>query len=312
MSTVYSSAAAVDVSKKRLDVSCSTPTKFGSVTNDDAGITKLISELKRTEPDIVVVEATGGYQNNLVDELYNGGIKVHVANPSRIRHFALCAGILAKTDKVDAKVMVKYALTMHPEPTPQPSRSNEEVNELRTRYQQLVGILTAEKNRSKLAPPSARTSIQDLIDHLEQQIKDIERRIAESISASTELSKISNVVRSAPGVGPGTTAALIAGLPELGTLSQSKIVSLVGVAPYARDSGPYKGKRMIRGGRAGVRSSLYMAALSAKRYNPVIKQYYDRLILSGKCKKVALTACIRKLLIILNAMVRDNKCWCPT
>jgi len=311
MSTRYVTAAAIDVAKKGLEIAASMPIKFKAVKNGEQGIDRLIAELSRVRPDITIIEATGGYQNAVVAALHKSGLKVHVSNPSRIRHFALAAGIVAKTDKVDANVMVKFGLAMQPEPTPESDPETQELNELRARHQQLTEMLVAEKNRRHQAPTSTKAGIEEHIAWLNKRIRDIEKEIANKIQSCEKFNSISRIAQTVPGVGPGTTAALLGALPEIGSISHKQIASLVGVAPYACDSGPSKGKRTIRGGRASVRCALYMAVVSALRWNDHIKEYYKHLLARGKCKKIALVACIRKLLIILNAMIRDNKNWCP-
>ena len=311
MSTRYTSAASIDVAKGDFEIAGSMPIKFKSAKNTDQGVSRVVAEFKRVRPDIIIIEATGGYQDKVVAAIHKAGLKVHVANPGRIRHFAMAAGILAKTDKVDAKAMVKFGLAIEPDPTPEPDPDSQELNELRTRHRQLTDILTAEKNRRHQAPASTKPGIEEHIAWLNNKIRDIETEIATKIKTCKKLNQASTIAQSIPGVGPGTAAVLLGALPELGTISHKEIASLVGVAPYACDSGPHKGKRTIRGGRASVRCALYMAVIAALRWNDHIKAYYKHLLAKGKKKKVAIVACIRKLLITLNAMIRDNKEWCP-
>lgn len=311
VSAPYQSALSIDVSKKLLEVASSKPLQIKRVPNTADGIERLIAEIQQVQPDIIVIEATGGYQNAVVAALHQAGFPVHVAQPSRVRYYAKAMGVLAKTDKVDAAIMVRFALSMQPEPTPQPEEEAEQVHHLQTRHQQLNEMLVAEKNRCQQAPPSTKAGIEQHIAWLNQQISDLEQQLAAKIKNSQKLNAMATIAQSIPGVGPGTTATLLGALPELGQISHKKIAALVGVAPYAYESGPFTGKRMIHGGRAAVRTALYMATIASLRWNDQIKCYYQDLLARGKKKKVAIIACVRKLLTVLNAMIRDNKTWCP-
>ena len=311
MSTLVNRCVGIDISSKKLDASANVILKKKGFKNNASGITRLLEELDRIKPDLIVVEATGGYEKALVDSLHKHGLVVAMVDPRRVRDFARACGLLAKTDAIDACVLVNYGLKMCPEPTPKPDPNVEEIDELRTRHSQLTDILVAEKNRLKTAPERMKEGIRNHIRWLDKELNDLEGQIKKAIDKVPALKNVSQIMQSIPGVGPGTTAAVIGGLPELGNLDHRKIAALVGVAPHPHDSGTLKGKRYIRGGRASVRSALYMAAMSAIQHNSLIKGYYQRLLAAGKEKKVALIACVHKLLIILNAMVREQKKWCP-
>jgi transposase len=311
MSTVYSKVIGVDVAKDMLDVKANFQLRRGRFTNNDKGISPLVAQLLLAGVELVVVEATGGYQSRLVDALYAAGIKVHVGNPYRIREFARGMGILAKTDKCDANVLLEYGLKRCPEPTPQPDPESQVIKELNVRHGQLTDMLVGEKNRLKLAPPSVNDNIRQTIELLNRQLKEIEDEIEKAIKNTRRLSALAKLLQSVPGIGPVATAILIGALPELGRLSHRQITALVGVAPFPRDSGQMHGKRFIRGGRTRVRCVLYMSVLTLIRLVPKFKEYYHRLLAKGKPKKVAIVACIRKLIVTLNTMVKNNKNWCP-
>jgi transposase len=292
-----------------LDVAISQQKGSKSFTNDTEGISKLVSYLSTWSPDLIVMEATGGLEKLLLAELVEADLPVVVVNPSRVRNYARAKGKLAKTDIIDARIMAEFAVDIHPQIRSFPDKQTEEIKTIMARRHQVIGMMTAEKNRLSSAGKSVKPLIQSHLEYLKQQLKEIDKNLDELISHSSIWRGKDELLRSTPGVGPVLSLTLMSSLPELGRLNRKQIASLVGVAPLNRDSGVYRGKRTTWGGRARVRAPLYMATLAATRWNPVIKVYYERLIRAGKEQKVALTACMRKLLIILNAMVRDNRAW---
>jgi transposase len=301
----------VDVSKTRLDVAVGETGETWNSKNDDVGIAKTVEHCKQCNPRLVVVEATGGLEGHLVSALYLAGVPVALVNPARVRQFAKAAGLLAKTDKLDARLLVRFAKAIQPAPTRLPTADEQLLSAMITRRRQLVDMRTAEINRLPTAHVSMQPNIEALITWLNQQIDDLELKIEDFIKKLPDFKSKDELLQSVPGVGSVTAAILIADLPELGTLDRKKIAALAGVAPFNDDSGFHKGKRRIRGGRPNLRTVLYMAAISASRFNPVISAFYNHLLKMGKLKKVALVACMRKLLTILNAMVRKNKTWDP-
>jgi len=297
----------VDVSKARLDVHILPQgTSFG-VANTEHGIETLIETLKPLTPQRVILEATGGLERLLVRALSDARIPCALVNPRQVRAFAKACG-KAKTDALDAQVLARFGLTFQPQAQHPLDENSLALANLVTRRRQFVEMQTAEKNRLSRAPEILKPSIQNHLAYLGEQIQQLDTQI-ESLTHSPLWQQKQKVVRSFPGIGPVTSATCLAQLPELGTLSEKQIARLVGVAPINRDSGQHRGKRAIAGGRAHVRCNLYMATLVATRHNPVIRAFYQRLLKRGKLKKVALTACMRKLLVILNAMVRDLKPW---
>lgn len=260
----------------------------------------------------MVVEATGGYERQLVAELAAAGHHVSVVNPRQVRDYARSRGILAKTDRIDARVIALFGQHVHPRPLAEVHEKQGELSQFVTRRRQLVELRTAEMNRRE-APVSkeVRKSIQFVIDTLNKELKRVDQAILALVESDDDWKGKSDVLQSTPGVGQTTAATLLSDLPELGRLSRAKIAALVGVAPLNRDSGTMRGKRSIWGGRATVRSALYMATLSAQRYNPIIKTFAERLAARGKPKKQIIVACMRKLLVILNTMLKTNTPWNP-
>lgn len=301
----------IDVGKEKLDVGVNDEKKVRVWNNDPEGQIGLSDWVAEQDPQLVVVEASGGYEAALVSELVSRGIAVAVVNPTRVRAFARAEGTLAKTDKIDAQVIARFGATMKPAARARRDESQVALNELVTRRRQLVLIATAEKNRLSTASPTMQAHIRSHLAWLQAEIESLEEQISQAISANPEWAETANRVDSVPGIGFITAATLVADLPELGQLNRQKIAALVGVAPFNHDSGKQRGKRRIFGGRTSVRSVLYMATLSAIRHNPVIKAFYQRLLDKGKLKKVAITACMRKLLVILNTMVKSGQDWCP-
>jgi len=297
----------VDVSKATLDVASWRSNEYRRFQNDPTGIQELIDWLKILQPELIVLEATGGLELPFVAELAYEKMPVAVVNPRRIREFARSIGQLAKTDKLDAKVIAHFGAATHPEARKLPTNDEEKLTALITRRRQIIEMLTAEKNRLHSARFSMKERIELHLSWLESELRDLDNEITKFIHQSPIWKEKDKLLRSVPGVGPVTSATILAMLPELGTLNRKKIAALVGVAPVNKDSGRRQKKRRVYGGRANVRSVLYMAALSASKHNPRIKMFYDHLIRMGKEKKVALTACMRKLLVILNAIIRVNQ-----
>ena len=302
----------IDVGKEKLDVGLTGEKRVRDWANDEAGRAELSEWVVAQEVELVVVEASGGYEAAIVSELVARGQAVALVNPTRVRSFARAEGILAKTDKIDAGVIARFGATMKPEPQARRDLNQVELNQWVTRRRQLVLMVTAEKNRLQTARPEMQAHIAKHIAWLQTEIAALEQQINQAIAANLRWSETARRVESVPGIGSITSSTLVADLPELGQLNRQKIAALVGLAPFNHDSGKRRGQRRIFGGRASVRSVLYMATLSAIRHNPVIKSFYDRLIAKGKIKKVALTACMRKLLVILNAMVKNGQDWSPS
>jgi transposase len=300
----------VDVSKDRLDVAVGSGSLVRGFGNDPGGHRELVELMRAAAPSRVVIEATGGYERAVVAALAAAGVCVVVLNPRRAREFARAAGILAKTDALDAGVLARYGETLRPAPRPLPDKEQRALQDLVTRRRQMVDMLTQEKNRLQQASSArVRGSIEAIIKALGRQIDDCDGEITRAVENSPAWKDAAERMDSVPGVGFKTASVLLASLPELGTLSRQAIAALAGLAPMNRDSGRQRGKRCISGGRSDVRTALYMAALTAVRHNPVIKSFYTRLVGAGKAKKLALTAAAHKLLTILNAILRDKRSW---
>lgn len=304
--------AGVDVSKTVLDVVLRPSGETWQVTNDSAGLAQLTRTLSaQRELELVVLEATGGYEMAAVAALARASLPVVVVNPRQVRDFARSTGQLAKTDRLDAAVLALFAERVRPEVRPLTDEATQLLEALLVRRRQLIEMITAEKNRLAMSPPLLRREISEHVRYLEKRLRGVDAELEEQVRKSPVWRAKEDLLRSVPGVGPVLSRTLIAELPELGRLSRKEIAALVGVAPLARDSGKMRGKRMVWGGRAPIRRSLYMAALVASRKNPVIQQFYLRLLASGKPPKVALVACMRKLLVILNAMAKSGAVWSP-
>jgi transposase len=299
----------VDVSKDSLDVAIGPQKDIITFTNDQKGVDALIKKLSRIGPELTVFESTGGYELLATSSLAEAGLPVVIVNPRQVRNFAKATGILAKTDAIDARVIAHFAEAVKPNVRPLKDRETSELTALVTRRRQIIEMIVAEGNRFKLASKRNKKDIKDHIRWLEKRLDKIESDIGKMIQRSPIWRCKDDIMQSVPGIGPITSASLICDLPELGVLSPKKIAMLAGLAPLNCDSGKFKGRRRIWGGRASVRSGLYMATLAATRCNPAIKGFYQRLTAAGKCHKVAITACMRKLLIILNAMLRDQTLW---
>lgn len=299
----------IDISKAWLDIAVHEREEAFRAGNEDGGIADLVRRMKALKPTLIVVEPTGGFEKLVVAELTHAGLPVVVVNAKRVRDFARATGRLAKTDKLDAKVLAHFAAAIRPALRNLPSAEEERLTMLLTRRRQVVDMLTVEKNRLVTVRAKMRSDIEAHIQWLANSLKELDKEIEDFVEATPIWKEKDDLLQSVPGVGPVTSATMLGMMPELGKLNRQEIAALVGVAPVNKDSGRKQGRRRIYGGRADVRSVLYMAALSAKKFNPVIKKFYDRLIKQGKEKKVALTACMRKLLVILNAMMRSNQSW---
>lgn len=301
----------IDVSKAHLDIALRPAGVRWQVDNDEPGIAPLVQKLVELQPTLIVLEATGGYETPAVAALASAGLAVAVINPRQARDFAKSLGRLAKTDQIDALILARFAEAVQPEPRRLPDEQALQLQAWLVRRRQLLEMLVAEKNRLSMTHKQLRPSVQEHIGWLEKSLKDIDQQIQSHLHSSPVWREQEDLLRSVPGVGRVLAVTLIAELPELGTLNRKQIAALVGVAPFNCDSGQLRGKRAIWGGRASVRTCLYMATLSAIRYNPILCTFYERLKEAGKPAKVALTACMRKLLTILNAMMHSRKTWQP-
>lgn len=302
----------VDVSKKRLDVAIRPTGEILSFEHDEAGIKALTQRLVAEAPSLVVLEATGGLESPLATALALARVTVAVVNPRQVRDFARATGKLAKTDSIDAAVIAHFGEAVRPEPRELPDEDATLLSAIVARRRQLIEMVVMEQNRLATTPSKLKEEVQDHIEYLKKRIKDSDKDLHKALKSTPVWREKDDLLRSVPGVGPVLSFSIIANLPELGQLGRKEISALVGVAPYNNESGQFKGRRSIRGGRAEVRVPLYMAAISAARFNPVFKAFYQRLLDAGKPKKVALVACMRKLLVTLNAMVRQNQAWRPS
>jgi len=309
MATAPSVFMGIDVAKAELVVATRPTNESWVVSNDDRGIEALLKRVRRVAPTLVVLEATGGYERAVVAALAAATVPLVVANPRQIRDFARATGQLAKTDRIDAEALALFAERVRPEPRPLADDATHALDALLTRRRQVLDMLTAERHRLEHALPAIRRDLNQHIRWLERRLRDVDHDLDQMIQSSPVWRAKEDLLRTAPGIGPVVSRTLIGDLPELGTLNRKQIAALVGVAPLARDSGTLKGKRLVYGGRAPVRAALYMAALVASRRNPAIQVFYQRLLATGKPPKLALTACMRKLLTILNAMVKTDTTW---
>ncbi len=307
MTTSSETYVGIDVSKDRLDVAVLGNEGVWQVDNTPNGIAKLVQQMENLQPELIVVEATGGYQRGVVEALFLAGLPVAVVNPARVRQFARACGLLAKTDKLDAQVLAVFGQRVQPKLYEGKSEAEKQLSALLVRRKQVEEMLKAEQNRLRTVSSSLRGSVERIITILKEEKKRLDEQIRELMIEQKAWQAQTQILTSAPGVGPVTTATLLAELPELGKMDRKKIAALVGVAPMNYDSGKKRGYRKTKGGRTDVRSVLYMSTLVATRYNPVIRTQYQHLLKRGKEKKVALTACMRKFLTILNAMMRDQQ-----
>lgn len=299
----------IDVSKATLDVAIRPTGDRWHLLNNEAGITELVSRLGQMHPSLIVLEATGGLETLLCAALGEEGLPLAAVNPRQVRDFARATGKLAKTDVLDAQVLAQFGEAVRPEPHPLPDAQTQELSSLLTRRRQVVGMLVAEKNRLHSATKAVAPHIRSHIAWLEDQLETLDRDLEETIRKSPLWREKESLLRSVPGVGQVLSMTLLAQLPELGSLDRKEIAALVSVAPFNRDSGTHRGRRRVWGGRRNVRAALYMGTLVATRHNLVIRAFYQRLCAAGKPKKVALTACMRKLLVILNAMLKHRRSW---
>lgn len=296
----------IDVAKEKLDLAVLGERRVSQVSNDEKGITEIIEEMKRLDVEIIVVEATGGYQRELVMRVYEAGLPVAVVNPSRVRQYARARGLIAKTDKIDAFLLAEFGQQMKPRQFEAKSESGRYVSALLVRRRQVEEMLKAERNRQRTVHPDMRSSLERMIKTLKAEMQQLDTELEHFMAKEETWHEQEQILCSAKGVGPVTAATLLAELPELGKLDRKKIAALVGLAPMNADSGKKRGYRKTKGGRMEVRNVLYMSTLVATRYNPLIKVQYQELLKRGKVKKVALIACMRKFLTILNAMMRDK------
>ena len=301
----------IDVAKAGLDVAVCPTDERWKISSDEAGVRQLVSRLKTLGPAIVLLEASGGLELPLVAALAVEELPVVVVNPRQVRDFARATGRLAKTDTLDAAVLAHFGEAIRPPVRPLRDAETQLLHSLVARRHQLIAMLVAEKNRLSTATTIAvRPGIESHIEWLERELNDLDTDLRQTILSSPVWREKDDLLRTVPGVGEQVSLTLLAFLPELGTLNRKQIAALVGVAPYNRDSGTMRGKRTVWGGRAKVRASLYMGALTASRWNPAIREFYQRLLAAGKPTKVALTACMRKLLVILNSMLKHRSPWC--
>lgn len=307
----------IDVAKQELVVALRPSNEQFAVTNDEHGVVKLLTRLLKLRPELIVLEATGGLELLAVSLLAHASLPVVVVNPRQVRHYAKATGELSKTDRIDARIIALFAERVRPEVRAIPDEDARELDSLLGRRRQLLEMLQAEKNRlgqllifpGKEHKQQVRKSIKKHIAFLEKELRMAETDLGDAVRKSPVWREKDDLLQSVPGVGQVLSFTLLADLPELGRLSRREIAKLVGVAPLSRDSGTLRGHRFIQGGRAGVRTALYMGALVATRYNPIIRSFYQRLLAAGKPKKLALVACMRKLLTILNTMVRNGERW---
>jgi transposase len=308
-------AVGIDVSKSWLDVAVGATGPVARVPNTISGQAAVVAQLLALgadhRPELVVIEATGGLERGIADSLDAGGFAVAVVNPRQARAFAQALGRLAKTDRIDAQVLAQYGEAVGPEPRPRPDAAAQEAQSLVARRRQLVEMLTMEKNRLQQLPARTQPSVRRHLEFLEEELAEIERQLADEIASNPTWQEVHRRLTTVKGIGPVTATLLILELPELGTLDRKEIAALVGVAPFNRDSGKLRGTRSCWGGRATVRAGLYFPTLAAIRSNPPIRAFYARLLAAGKRKQVAIVACIRRLLTIINVMLRDGTDWEP-
>jgi transposase len=302
----------IDVSQERLDIATTIQDKIWSVRYDDDGLKKVRTHLRRLQPERIILEATGKLERSLVAALAADGLPVVVVNPRQVRDFARAMGILAKNDRLDARVLARFGQSTKPELRPLADDARQALAETVTRRRQLVEMIGMERHRTARTTPEVRRQIERHIRWLEEQLEKVDDDLQQRLQQSPHWQESNDLLQSVPGIGPTTAAVLIAQLPELGTLTHKQIAALVGVAPFCRDSGTFHGRRTVWGGRAFVRTALYMATLVAVRHNATLRAFYQRLVVAGKAKKLALVAAMRKLLVMLNAMLRDHTPWIET
>ncbi|WP_421870410.1 IS110 family transposase [Motiliproteus sp.] len=299
----------VDAGKSKLDIHLHPLEMHFSIPNTDEPIHKMLGVLKQHNIKRIVVEATGRYEHAFVFACDQAGLPIVVVNPTKVRRFAQALGVWAKTDKLDAAVIAQFAAMMKPKAKPIPDKESREIKDLLIRRSQLLEMSTMEKNRAQIMPKPLQRSIKSVLNHLQKQIDKITEQLDQRVLERKEWRMRLEILTSVPGVGRVLVYTLMSELPELGQLNRKEIAALVGVAPINRESGSFNGKRRIRGGRHRVRTVLFMAMLSSIQCNPVFKAYYERLKAAGKLPKVALIACMRKLIVILNTMVKNGEKW---
>ena len=299
----------IDVSKDRLDVAVRPSGEMLVIERNAAGLELLASRLKELSPKVVALEATGGFETVAAAALAAAGLPVIVVNPAQVRHFAIAVGQRAKTDPIDAGVIAHFAEAAGPEPRALPDAATRLLADLVARRRQIIEMIGAERQREKRAPVRLRKSIARLLKALEKELTSVDGDIDDAVRGSPVWCEKEDLLASVPGIGPTIARTLIAELPELGRLNRKQIAALAGLAPFTRQSGKWRGRSFIGGGRTAVRTALFMVAMVAKKYNPVLKAFFDRLVAAGKPKMVALIAVARKLLTILNAILRDNRPW---
>jgi transposase len=299
----------IDVAKDSMEVTIHEGKESWSFSNDECGLTKLMTKMKRLSPVLIVMEATGGYEVAIAAELHSKGFPVAIVNPRHIRDFARSVGILAKTDVLDAKVIARYAAKVQPTSRSLPTEETRQLGGIMMRRRQIVAMRTAERNRLHQADPAVKQRIKAHIAWLEQELNDINKELKQMIESNPEWKEKNDIIQSVPGVGPNLAITILSDFTELGRLNRKQTAALSGVAPFNRDSGTMRGKRCIWGGRGVVRTAAYMSTLSAIRFNPLLKSFYERLVKAGKLRKVAMVACMRKLLCILNTMLKNRTTW---
>lgn len=306
MDAVY---VGIDVSKARLDVHVRPSGESFSIARDGEGLAVLIARLQPLAPCLIAVEATGGFEIIVAASVGGAGLPLAVVNPAQVRHYAQALGRRAKTDKVDAEIIARFAEATKPEPRPLPDEATQLLADLVARRRQIIVMMVAERQRATRLPKRLKKSCERVIRMLEKELAELDREIDTTVRGSPAWREKEDLLASVPGIGAITARTLIAELPELGQLDRRKIASLVGLAPFTRQSGKWRGKAFISGGRGSVRAALFIATLSATRHNATIRTFYERLLAVGKPKMVAMIACMRKLLTILNAVARDQKPW---
>jgi transposase len=299
----------IDIGKDALDIHVYESDQYWQESNTEIGIRRLIKRLSQFSITRLLVEATGGYERALVEAAIEQSIPVIIVQPIQVRQFAKAQGVFAKTDKIDARLIAEYGVMLQPDVKALPGNKVRRVKDLLARKRQLNEMRTQELNRAHRAQTITAASHRRLLKLLDKEIAEINVKLAREVADISEWQRIYDIISSVPGLGDGVAFTLLGELPELGQLTNRQIAALCGLAPFNRDSGRLKGKRRIRGGRAPIRTVLYMAMLSAIRYNPIIKGFYQKLVAQGKHKKVAIIACMRKMMTILNAMIRDDREW---
>jgi len=301
----------IDVSKDRLDVHVQPTGEAFAVARDGEGLASLVARLKPLAPHVVAVEATGGFEMTVAAAIAGAGLPLAIVNPAQVRHYAQALGRRAKTDRIDAEVIARFAAAVRPEPRPLPDEATQALADLVTRRRQIIAMMVAERQRATRLPKRLKRSCERVVRVLEKELAALDQDIDTTVRGTPAWRVKEDLLASVIGIGTITARALIADLPELGTLNRRQIAALVGVAPFTRESGQWRGKSFIAGGRPTIRAALFVATMAAVRHNPSIRDFRDHLIARGKPKMVAMVACMRKLLTILNAILRDQTPWKP-